>query len=85
MRACLSVWVTAIVSSGAPAFPTVDVIKYEGADSLNPLAFKHYNAKEVVAGKVCATFPTRHSVASCLRLTFASLAPSRHSKHTRAL
>jgi len=41
----------AIYAAGAPAFPTVDVIKYEGADSLNPLAFKHYNAKEVVAGK----------------------------------
>lgn len=28
-----------------------DKIQYEGPDSRNPLAFKHYNADEVVAGK----------------------------------
>ncbi len=38
--------------AGAAHFPTVDAIKYEGADSLNPLSFKHYNAEEVVEGKV---------------------------------
>ena len=32
-------------------FPDVPKIKYEGPDSKNPLAFKHYNADEVVAGK----------------------------------
>ncbi len=32
-------------------FPDVKPIKYEGADSLNPLSFKHYNADEVVEGK----------------------------------
>ncbi len=33
------------------AFPTISKIKFEGPKSRNPLAFKHYNAKEVVAGK----------------------------------
>jgi xylose isomerase len=33
------------------AFPDVDKIQYEGPKSKNPLAFKHYNADEVVAGK----------------------------------
>ena len=33
------------------AFPKVAKIKYEGPQSRNPLAFKHYNADEVVAGK----------------------------------
>jgi xylose isomerase len=32
-------------------FPDVSPIKYEGPDSKNPLAFRHYNADEVVAGK----------------------------------
>jgi xylose isomerase len=32
-------------------FPTVKAIAYEGPDSRNPLAFKHYNAKEKVLGK----------------------------------
>jgi xylose isomerase len=31
--------------------PSVSSIGYEGADSKNPLAFKHYNPDEVVAGK----------------------------------
>ena len=34
-----------------PAFPKISKIKFEGAKSKNPLAFKHYNASEVVAGK----------------------------------
>ena len=35
-----------------PAFPEVTApIAYEGPDSRNPLAFKHYNADEVVEGK----------------------------------
>jgi xylose isomerase len=33
------------------AFPDVDKIQYEGPKSKNPLAFKHYNADEMVAGK----------------------------------
>ena len=33
------------------AFPKVSKINYEGPHSRNPLAFKHYNADEVVAGK----------------------------------
>jgi len=33
------------------AFPKVPKIKYEGPSSRNPLAFKHYDADEVVAGK----------------------------------
>jgi xylose isomerase len=38
----------------AEAFPGVKKIKYEGPDSKNPLAFKHYNAAEVVEGKKMA-------------------------------
>ncbi len=33
------------------AFPDISKIRYEGASSKNPLAFKHYNADEIVAGK----------------------------------
>lgn len=33
------------------AFPGIKPIQYEGKDSKNPLAFKHYNADEVVDGK----------------------------------
>lgn len=32
-------------------FPNVDKIKYEGPDTKNPLAFRHYNAEEEVLGK----------------------------------
>jgi xylose isomerase len=32
-------------------FPGIDKIKYEGPDSKNPLAFKHYNPKKKVLGK----------------------------------
>ena len=35
----------------AEYFPEVTKIAYEGADSKNPLAFKHYNAEEMVMGK----------------------------------
>ncbi len=35
-------------------FPGVKAIKYEGPDSKNPLAFKHYNPKEKVMGKTMA-------------------------------
>ena len=33
------------------AFPNITNIAYEGANSKNPLAFKHYNAAEIVEGK----------------------------------
>jgi len=33
------------------AFPNIPVIAYEGPRSQNPLAFKHYNPDEIVAGK----------------------------------
>ena len=34
-----------------PIFSDVPKIKYEGSQSRNPLAFKHYNADEKVGGK----------------------------------
>ncbi len=34
-----------------PAFPKISKIKFEGAKSKNPLAFKHYNPDESVGGK----------------------------------
>lgn len=33
------------------AFPDIKKIQYEGPDSKNPLAFKHYNEDEVIEGK----------------------------------
>jgi xylose isomerase len=33
------------------AFPKIKPVQYEGADSKNPLAFKHYNPEERVEGK----------------------------------
>lgn len=38
----------------ADFFPEVKKIAYEGADSKNPLAFKHYNATEKLMGKTMA-------------------------------
>ena len=35
-------------------FPKIGKIKYEGPDSKNPLAFKHYNPKQKVLGKTMA-------------------------------
>jgi len=35
----------------AAAFPNVSNIQFEGPKSKNPLAFKHYNAEEVVVGR----------------------------------
>ena len=32
-------------------FPDVSKIEFEGPDSDNPLAFRHYNPDELVAGK----------------------------------
>jgi xylose isomerase len=34
-----------------PAFPDIAKIKYEGLESGNPLAFRHYNENELVEGK----------------------------------
>ncbi|MCO6455726.1 MAG: xylose isomerase [Pirellulaceae bacterium] len=34
-----------------PAFPEIDKIRYEGPDSRNPLAFRWYNADELVEGQ----------------------------------
>ena len=39
------------IYSMAEFFPDIKTIEYEGADSKNPLAFKHYNADEVIEGK----------------------------------
>ncbi len=33
------------------AFPNIDKIKFEGPDSTNPLAFRHYDENELVEGK----------------------------------
>ena len=38
----------------AQYFPGVKQIEYEGPDSKNPLAFRHYDANEVVLGKTMA-------------------------------
>lgn len=38
-------------AGGREFFPGIPKIRYEGPDSTNPLAFKWYNADEVVAGK----------------------------------
>src|ERR1051325_9047408 len=35
----------------AAAFPKISKISYEGPQSKNPLAFKHYNPDELVEGK----------------------------------
>jgi xylose isomerase len=37
--------------SAGDFYPGIGNIKYEGPDSKNPLAFKHYNADEVIMGK----------------------------------
>jgi len=37
--------------AAASAFPNIPKISFEGPKSKNPLAFKHYNADEVVEGK----------------------------------
>ena len=33
------------------AFPEIEKIRFEGPDSENPLAFRHYDANEIVEGK----------------------------------
>ncbi|MBW8001320.1 MAG: xylose isomerase [Planctomycetes bacterium] len=51
-------------------FPDVKKIAFEGADSKNPLAFKHYNADEVVMGK---TMKDHLRFAVCYWHTFKGL------------
>jgi xylose isomerase len=38
-------------TSMKPAFPKIEQIQFEGPNSGNPLAFRHYNADAIVAGK----------------------------------
>jgi xylose isomerase len=35
-------------------FPKIKKIKYEGRDSKNPMAFKHYKANQKIMGKTMA-------------------------------
>src|SRR2546423_5637361 len=42
---------TPLAGAAMPFFPEVSKIRYEGPDSTNPLAFRHYNADEIVEGK----------------------------------
>ena len=42
---------TALAPMTSPAFSDVPAIVYEGPQSRNPLAFKHYNASEIIDGK----------------------------------
>lgn len=51
-------------------FPKVKPIKYEGPDSKNPLAFKHYNAKQKIMGK---TMEEHFRFAVCYWHTFKGL------------
>ena len=44
--------VRAMSSGSTEWFKGIDKIAFEGASSKNPLSFKHYNAEEVVMGKV---------------------------------
>src|SRR4026208_2028377 len=39
------------------AFPEIQRIKFEGPQSKNPLAFRHYNADETVGGKTMTDHP----------------------------
>lgn len=34
-------------------FPNVEKVQYEGTQTTNPYAFRHYNPEEVVEGKPC--------------------------------
>ena len=67
---CPTVWQDALYSSDSiqkaplmPAFPDIKKpIAFEGAKSKNPLAFRHYDEKEVVEGR-CMKEHFRFSVA----------------------
>lgn len=54
----------------AEFFPEIKKIKYEGPDSKNPLAFKHYNPKQKVMGK---TLENHLRFAVCYWHTFKGL------------
>lgn len=58
------------LSSGTEWFPSVQSIKFAGPESKDPLSFKHYNASQVVMGKV-STRPIRKS-GSQLRVAAAA-------------
>ena len=47
-------WKTKRFTEMSEHFPTVPKVQYEGTDSDNPFAFKHYNPEEVVLGKTMA-------------------------------
>ena len=56
------------------AFPDVEKIRYEGPESKNPLAFRHYNEDELVDGKTMKDhlrLPVTTSIAS-IRWRFSS-------------
>ena len=44
------------------AFPEIDRIPYEGPESKNPLAFRWYNADEIVEGKTMRLSDLRGNV-----------------------
>jgi len=50
-------------------FPKIDPIRYEGPDSRNPLAFKHYNPNQRILGK---TMEEHLRFAVCYWHTFKS-------------
>ena len=60
-------------------FPEVKKVKYEGPDSKNPLAFKYYNADEVVLGKKMSD---HLRFASCYWHTFKGLGQDQFGGNT---
>ncbi len=60
-------------------FPEVKKVKYEGPDSKNPLAFKYYNADEVVLGKKMSE---HLRFASCYWHTFKGLGQDQFGGNT---
>ncbi len=76
----------------AEAFPGISKIQYEGPESKNPLAFKHYNAEELVEGKAMAAhlrlsvpyWPTcRNDTAHLYGVMFAMLTSNRLEQRNR--
>ena len=43
-------------AASAPFFPSISKIRYEGPESLNPLAFKYYQPDELVMGNLVIVF-----------------------------
>jgi dienelactone hydrolase len=56
-------------------YPGIDKIQYEGKASNNPLAFKHYNADEIIMGK------TMKEVRRAVRRTGTHAQTRRHARH----